>query len=98
LTPLEGRVQGGLATGSSDDRWWTQRVGDPSEAVQAVTENGAGGMEIALRQGRISHGGNPSRGVNFKRLACPLVWFRPPHDRRLARRPRPLAAVALPPR
>ena len=24
VDPLEGRVQGGLATGSSDDRWWTQ--------------------------------------------------------------------------
>src|SRR6202007_2419571 len=53
VDPLEGRVQGGLATGSSDDRLVDAAgVADPSEAVQAVTDNGAGGMEIALRQGR----------------------------------------------
>src|SRR6516162_7393893 len=47
---LEGRVQGGLTTGSSDDRLVDAAgVADPSEAVQAVTDNGAGGMEIALR-------------------------------------------------
>ena len=53
VDPLEGRVQGGLATGSSDDRLVDAAgFADPSEAVQAVTDNGAGGMEIALRQGR----------------------------------------------
>src|ERR1700741_394968 len=53
VDPLEGRVQGGLATGSSDDRLVDAAgVADPSEAVQAVTDNGAGGMEIAPRQGR----------------------------------------------
>ena len=53
VDPLEGRVQGGLATGSSDDRLVDAAgVADPSEAVQAVTDNGAGGMEIALRQAR----------------------------------------------
>ena len=53
VDPLEGRVQGGLATGSSDDRLVNAAsVADPSEAVQAVADNGAGGMEITLRQGR----------------------------------------------
>src|ERR1700693_1484143 len=53
VDPLEGRVQGSLATGSSDDRLvHAAGVADPSEAVQAVTDNGAGGLEIALRQGR----------------------------------------------
>src|SRR5205807_8068404 len=53
VDPLEGRVQGGLATGSSDDRLVVAAgVAVPSEAAQAVTDNCAGGMEIALRQGR----------------------------------------------
>src|SRR6476619_6401440 len=53
VDPLESRVHGGLATGSSDDRPVDAAgVADPSEAVPAVTDNGAGGMEIALRQGR----------------------------------------------
>src|SRR5260370_12758330 len=53
VDPLESRVQGGLATGSSDDRLVDAAgVADPSEAAQAVADNGAGGMEIAPRQGR----------------------------------------------
>src|SRR5439155_9524695 len=53
VDPLEGRVQSGLATGSSDDRLVdTAGVADPSEAVQAVTDNGAGVMECALLQSR----------------------------------------------
>ena len=53
VDPPEGRVQGGVATGSSDDRLVDAAgVADPSEAVQAVTDNSAGGLEIALRQGR----------------------------------------------
>src|SRR3974390_2650371 len=53
VDPLEGRVQGGLATGPGDDRLVDAAgVADPGEAVQAVTDKGAGGMEIALRQGR----------------------------------------------
>src|SRR5260370_6064174 len=53
VDPFEGRVQGGLATGSRDDRLVDAAgVADPSEAAQAVTDNGAGGVEIALRQGR----------------------------------------------
>src|SRR6516162_6578514 len=79
VDPPEGRVQGGLATGSSDDRLVDAAgAADPSEAVQAVTDNGAGGMEIALRQGRdFRHGGSPSRGATSSGWACPLVWFRP---------------------
>src|SRR6201997_4934731 len=53
VDPLESKVKGGLATGSSDDRLVDAAgVADSSEAVQAVTDNGAGGMEIALRPGR----------------------------------------------
>src|SRR3974377_746970 len=58
VDPLEGRVQGGLATRSSDDRLVDAAgVADPSEAVQAVTDNGAGGMENAVRPGRGFGGG-----------------------------------------
>src|ERR1700732_4964953 len=47
VDPLAGRVPGGVATGSSDERLVDAAgVGDPSEAVQAVTDNGAGGMEM----------------------------------------------------
>src|ERR1700739_3261095 len=53
VDPLEGRVQCGLATRSSDDRLVDAAgVADPSEAVQAVTDNGTGGVEIPPRQGR----------------------------------------------
>src|SRR5262245_57441261 len=53
VDPVGRRVQGGLATGSSDDRLVDAAgVADPSEAVQAITDNGAGGLEIALCQGR----------------------------------------------
>ena len=39
VDPFEGRVQGGLATGSSDDRLVDAAgVADSSEAVQAVTD------------------------------------------------------------
>src|SRR6516162_710734 len=40
VDPLEGRVEGGLATGSSDDRLVDAAgVADRSEAVQAVTDS-----------------------------------------------------------
>src|SRR5271166_1961905 len=65
VDPFEGRVQGGLATGSSDDRLVDAAgVADPREAVQAVTDNGAGGLEIALR--------------HFKRIGLPSGVVRPP--------------------
>src|SRR3974377_17109 len=52
VDPLEGRVQGGLATRSSDDRLVDAAgVADPSEAVQAVAANGAGGGGSSLGQG-----------------------------------------------
>src|SRR5258708_35139445 len=62
VDPLEGRVQGSLATRSSDDRLVDAAgVADPSEAVQAVTDNGAGGMGNSLRPTRhFSPAGNPS--------------------------------------
>src|SRR6267143_100771 len=99
VDPLEGRVQGGLATGSSDDRLVDAAgVADPSEAVQAVTDNDAGGMEIALRQGR--HFGT-AEALHAAQLQADwlALWcgFDRRHDRRLAgRTAAPLAAVALP--
>ena len=72
VDPLEGRVQGGLATGSRGDRLVDAAgVADPSEAAQAVTDNGAGGMEIALRQGRDFGTAEPFTRRNFKRIGLP---------------------------
>src|SRR6201998_2036088 len=43
VDPLEGRVQGGLATGSSDDRLVdTAGVADPSEKAATAPSHGAG--------------------------------------------------------
>src|SRR5438067_6766625 len=99
VDPLEGRVQGGLATGSSDDRLVdTAGVADPSEAVQAVTDNGAGGMEIALRQAR-DFGTAETLYAAQLQADWLALWcgFDRRHDRRLARRTAaPLAAVVLP--
>src|SRR5215467_11180800 len=98
VDPLEGRVQGGLATGSSDDRLVDAAgVADPSEAVQAVTDNGAGGLEIALRQGR-DFGMAETLHAAQLQTDWLALWcgFDRRHDRRLARRTAaPLAAVAL---
>src|SRR6516162_7396191 len=88
VDPLEGRVQGGLATGSSDDRLVDAAgVADPSEAVQAVTDNGAGGMEIALRQGR-DFGTTETLHPAQLQADWLALWcgFDRRHDRRLARR------------
>src|ERR1700745_2319698 len=99
VDPLESRVQGGLATGSSDDRLVDAAgVADPSEAVQAVTDNGAGGMEIALRQGRDF---GTTQTVHAAQLQADwlALWcgFGRRHDRRLTRRTAaPLAAFAPP--
>jgi len=99
VDPLEGRVQGGLATGSSDDRLVDAAgVADPSEAVQAVTDNGAGGMEIALRQARDFGTAETLHAAQLQAdWLAPWCGFDRRHDRRLARRTAaPLAAVALP--
>src|ERR1700758_2126792 len=98
VDPLEGRVQDGLATGSSDDRLVDAAgVADPSEAVQAITDNGAGGMEIALRQGR-DFGTAETLHAAQLQADWLALWCGScrRHDRRLARRTAaPLAAVAL---
>src|SRR3981081_2194968 len=99
VDPLEGRVQGGLATGSSDHRLVDAAgVADPSEAVQAVTDNGAGGLEIAPRQGRDFGTAETLHAAQLQSDRFAL-WcgFDRRHDRRLARRAAaPLATVALP--
>ena len=72
VDPLESRVQGGLATGSSDDRLVDAAgVGDPSEAVQAVADNGAGGMELRCAKVAISARRKPFTRRNFKRIGLP---------------------------
>src|SRR4051812_27831219 len=99
VDPLEGRVQGGLATGSRDDRLVDAAgVADPSEAVQAVTDNGAGGLENAARQGRVLGRAKPFPAAQFQGDCFALGGvFARRHDRRLARRTAaPLPAVALP--
>jgi hypothetical protein len=48
-------------------------IADPSEAVQAVTENGAGEIEMRCVRSRFQYGGNPSRGATPRALACLLV-------------------------
>src|SRR5207245_5915939 len=73
-------------------------VADPSEAVPAVTDNGARGMEIALRQGR-DFGTAETLHAAQLQADWLALWcgFDRRHDRRLARRTAaPLAAVALP--
>src|SRR6201998_3717573 len=99
VDPLESRVQGGLATGSRDDRLVDAAgVADPSEAVQAVTDNSAGGLEIALRQGR-NFGTAETPHAAQLQTDWLALWcgFDRRHDWRLARRTAaPLAAVALP--
>src|ERR1700747_321814 len=98
VDPVESRVPGGLATGSNDDRLVDAAgVADPREAVQAVTDNGAGGMEIARRQGR-DFGTAQTLYAAQLQADWLALWcgFDRRHDRRLARRTAaPLAAVAL---
>src|ERR1700730_16658580 len=98
VDPLESRVQGGLATRSSDDRLVDAAgVADPSEAVQAVTDNGAGGLEMAVRQRRDFGTAEPLHAAQLQTDWLAL-WcgFDGRHDRRLARRTAaPHAAVAL---
>src|SRR5262249_38041266 len=100
VDPLEGRVQGGFATGSSDDRLVDAAgVANPSEAVQAVTDNGAGGVEIALRQGR-DFGTAETLHAAQLQADWLALWcgFDRRHNRRLARRTAaPPAALPLPP-
>ena len=99
VDPLEGRVQGGLTTRSRDDRLVDAAGGaDPSEAMQAVTNNDTGGMEIALRQGRDF---GPAETLHTAQLQAVWLALRcgldRRHDRRLARRTAaPFAAVVLP--
>src|ERR1700747_2360657 len=99
VDPFVGRVQGSLRTGSSDHRLVDAAgVADPSEAAQAGTDNGASGMEIALRQGRDFATAETLHGCKLQADCLAFCGgFARRHDRRLARRTAaPLAAVALP--
>src|SRR6201981_1643157 len=88
VDPLESRVQGGLATGSSGDRLVDAAgVADPSEAVQAVTDNSAGGLEIALRQGRDFGTAETPYAAQLQTDWLALWWgFERRHDWGLSRR------------
>ena len=72
IDPLECRGQGGLAAGSSND-WLMDAAGvsDTGEAAQAITDDGAGGIEIALGQGRDFGTAETLMRRNFKRLGLP---------------------------
>src|ERR1700757_295000 len=99
VDPLESRVQGGLATGSSDDRLVdAPGIADPSEAVQAVTDNSAGGMEIALRQGsRFGTAETPDAAQLQADWLAPWWGFDRRPDWRLARRTAAPPAPCAPP-
>src|SRR5438309_113190 len=98
VDPLEGGCQGSLATGSGDDGLMdASGVADAGETAQTVTDDGAGGIEIALRQGGDF---GPAETLDAAQLqaAWLTLWcgFDRRHNRRLAgRTAAPLAAVAL---
>src|SRR5437773_1826585 len=53
VDPLKGGHQGGAATRSGNDRVMdAPGCADASETAQAITDDRAGGIEIARRQGR----------------------------------------------
>src|SRR5216684_2245137 len=98
VDPLERWGQSGLAAGSSED-WLMDAPGvaDAGETAQAVTDDSAGGIEIALRQGRdfgTAETLYPAQlQADWFALRC---GFDRRHDRRLAgRTAAPLAAVPL---
>src|SRR6516164_7678625 len=72
VDPLEGRVQGGLATGSSDD-WLVDAasVADPRKAVQAVTDKVLAGWKLRCAKVAISARRKPFTRRNFKRIGLP---------------------------
>src|ERR1700757_3064909 len=83
VDPLERGSQGGLATGSGDD-WLMDAAGvaDAGEAAQAVTDDGAGGIEIALCQGGDFGPAEPLDAAQLQ-AAWLTAWggFVRPHDR-----------------
>src|SRR5712692_6927024 len=98
IDPLERGGQGGLAAGSGDDRLMdAPGVADTRETAQAVTDDGAGGIEIARRQG-----GDFGTAKTLHPAQLQADWlalrrgFDRRHDRRLAgRTAATLAAVPL---
>jgi hypothetical protein len=79
VDPLERGVQRGLAAGPRDDRLMAAAgAAGPAETAQPVTDDGAGGREIARRQGRNFGAAEPSPGATSSGRACPATWFRPP--------------------
>ena len=98
IDPLERGVEGGLAAGSGDDRLMDAAgIADTSEAAQAVADDGAGGIEIARRQG-----GNLGSAEALHSAQLQADWlalrcgFDRRHDRRLAgRTAATLAAIPL---
>src|SRR5947207_15536111 len=98
IDPLECGVQRGLAAVPGYDRLMDAAgVAYAGEAAQSVTDDGAGGIEIALRQGRDCGTAEPRHAAQLQAdwlaLRC---GFDRRHDRRLARRTATtLAAVPL---
>src|SRR5260370_4948152 len=98
VDPLKGGRQGGLAARSGDDRLMdAPGFADAGETAQAVTDDGAGGLEIALCQG---HDFGTAETLYPAQLQADWLTLRcgfdRSHDRRLAGRPAAtLATVPL---
>jgi len=88
VDPLERGVQGGLATGSGDDRLMdASGLADSGKAAQSVTDNDAGGIETALRE-RCNFGTAETLHPAQLQADRLTLWcgFDHRHDRRFARR------------
>src|SRR5712691_914899 len=95
VDPLERGGQGGLAAGSGDDRLMdAPGVADTGEAAQAVTDDSAGGIEIALRQGRDF---GPAQTLYPAQLQADWLTLRCGFDRRHNRRLAGRTAATLAP-
>src|SRR5205807_4027412 len=72
VDPLEGRVQGRLATGSSDDRLVDATgVADPSEAVRPSLTTVLVGWKLRCAKVAIAARRKPFTRRNFKRIGLP---------------------------
>src|SRR5467141_2691812 len=88
VEPLERGRQGGVAAGSCDDRLMgAPGFADAGETAQAVTDDGAGGIEIALCQGHDFGTAETLYPAQLQADWLPLRrGFDRSHDRRLAGR------------
>src|SRR5262249_16852619 len=84
VDPLERGRQGSLAARSCDNRLMdAPGFADAGETAQTVTDDGAGGIEIALGQG---HDFGPAENLYPAQLQADWLPFRPGFDRSHNRR------------